>query len=320
MRCAIRCLAALLLVTLPVAAAEPDWPNSITIATGSPGGTYHVYGEGLARILSRQLGIRVGTLETGGPSENIELLESGTAQIGFVTLGVAEQAWNASGDWQGEAPRRGSRAAFPMYDTPFHFLVPASSSVQAVGELAGKRVGVGPAGGSSETYTPRIFQAIGVAADLRSGTWEDLTAEMRQGGLDALAVAAGAPFPAVSELEAKKAIRYLPLAPEQILAARLAAPELNSSTIPAGTYPSLMYGYDTVGLYNFAVVQDDLPASLVYEIVRAVFEKHDELTQVHPAAAATVPKNFVYNTFLPYHQGALRYYGNIVAPGTLLGD
>ena len=99
-------------------------PNAITIATGSPGGTYHAYGEGLARLLTRTLGIRVAAMETDGPSENIKLIEDGAAQIGFVTMGVAQQAWNGVGDWQGVAPRRNARAAFPMYDTPFHFIVP----------------------------------------------------------------------------------------------------------------------------------------------------------------------------------------------------
>ena len=34
-------------------AAEPHWPDHLTIGTASPGGTYYVYGEGLAKILTR---------------------------------------------------------------------------------------------------------------------------------------------------------------------------------------------------------------------------------------------------------------------------
>ena len=309
-----------LIGALPAQAAEPDWPNAITIATGSRGGTYHAYGEGLARLLTRTLGIRVAALETDGPSENIQLIEDGAAQISFVTMGVAQQAWNGAGDWQGAAPRRDARAVFPMYDTPFHFVVPSGSSIMSIVDLAGKRIGVGPEGGSSETYSPALLKSLGVEVTPVSGTWEDLTGQLRLGGVDALAVAAGVPFPAVSELEAAKAISYVPLSPAQILTARLAIPELNASTIPAGTYPSLMYGYDTVGLYNFAVVDKDLPGSLVYEIVRAVFENHEEMMAIHPAAASTLPQNFVQNTFLPYHDGAIRYYGNAGAPGVLIAD
>ena len=51
-----------------------------------------------------------------------------------------------------------------------------------------------------------------------------------------------------------------------------------------------MYGYETVGLYNFAVARLDLPASLAYEIVKGVFDHHEEMLEVHPAAASTVPR------------------------------
>ena len=85
-------------------------------------------------------------VETDGPSENINLIEDGEAQIGFVTMGVAQQAWNGVGDWQGVEPRRNARAAFPMYDTPFHFIVPTDSPIQSMTALAGKRLGVGPLG------------------------------------------------------------------------------------------------------------------------------------------------------------------------------
>jgi hypothetical protein len=38
-------------------------------------------------------------LATGGPAENIELLEKGEARLGFVTMGIALQAWNGTGAW-----------------------------------------------------------------------------------------------------------------------------------------------------------------------------------------------------------------------------
>ena len=47
------------------------------IGTASAGGTYHAYGAGLARILTRELDIPVIMRPTEGPAENIWLLESG---------------------------------------------------------------------------------------------------------------------------------------------------------------------------------------------------------------------------------------------------
>jgi TRAP-type uncharacterized transport system substrate-binding protein len=54
--------------------------------------------------------------------------------------------------------------------------------------------------------------------------------------------------------------------------------------------------------------------------IDAVFANHQELVDTHPAAAETVPANFVHNTFLPYHPGASRYYANRVMTGAVKGD
>src|ERR1044072_4685933 len=101
-------LGALLVTATASHAAEPHWPDHLTIGTASPGGTDHVYGEELAKTLTRNLDLPVVMRPTDGPTQNIELLEAGDARIGFVTVGVALQAWNATGVWTGKTPDRKS--------------------------------------------------------------------------------------------------------------------------------------------------------------------------------------------------------------------
>ena len=234
-------------------AGEPGWPNTLTIATASPGGTYHVYGEGLARLLSRTLDMPVVELTTEGPSQNIEMIEAGTVQLAFVTMGIAQQAWNGTGEWTHGKQYRSIRALFPMYATPFQFVVMKSSAIQSLADLAGKRVGAGPHGGTGGTYVPSFLSALGIDATVTYGTYDELAAQLQDGTIDVLAAAAGAPFPAVAALDAKKEIRFVPVSKDQILALRLAIPELTALAIAPGTYPSLLKSYQTVGLYNFAI-------------------------------------------------------------------
>jgi TRAP transporter TAXI family solute receptor len=304
----------------PAQVAAPTWPASLTLVTASPGGTYHAYGMGLARILTRVLDVPVAERTTEGPSENIRLIEAGEAQIGFVTMGAALQGWNGTGEWTNGKQYRAVRAAFPMYDTPFHFIARSNSAIRSLADMAGKRIGVGPETGTAGTYMPKSLAALGIEGSFVYGTWEDIAAQLQDGGIEVIAAAVGAPFPAIAELEKQKQVRFLPVSREEIVAMRLAVPELTPSLIPAGTYPSLRKGYNTVGLYNFAVVHKDLPNDLVYQIVDAVFAHQDELVAAHPAAAATVPGNFVQNHFLPYHPGASRYYAARMIPGIVRGD
>lgn len=307
-------------LTGSVHAAEPNWPPSISIATASPGGTYHAYGAALAKILSRVLGVIVAEQPTEGPSQNIQLIESGWPQIGFVTLGVALEGWNGTGAWTSGREYRSMRALFPMYDSPFTFAVAKDSAIRSLADMAGKRMGVGPHGGTAGDYIPKFLAVLKLDANLVYGSWDELAAQLQAGKIDILAAVAGAPFPALAGLDAKKLVRFVGLGKSDIVALRLAIPELTPSTIPAGSYPSLMSDYQTVGLFNFAVAHKSLPDSLAYAIVDAVFKNHDELVMAHPAAAATIPANFSRNTFLPFHPGALRYYSGTMTRGVVQGD
>jgi uncharacterized protein len=315
LRLAIVVAAAVLFCPTPLRSGEPGWPDQLLIGTASPGGTYHVYGEGLAKILTRALDLPVVRLATEGPAQNIELLETGEAKLGFVTIGIALQAWNGTGVWEGKKPARSMRAILPMYDTPFQFLVLQESGIRSIAEMAGKRVGVGPRGGTSAAYFPQFFQTLKIPVNLVFGEWAELAAQVHQRTLDVLAVGAGVPFPSFVELETKDKVRYIAFGAEQIAALRLAMPELTLSLIPAGTYPSLLRHYQTLGLYNFVVARADLPDDLVYNVVRTVFENHEEMMEAHAAAAATVPANIDRNSFLPLHPGAIRYYRQIGKAG-----
>jgi uncharacterized protein len=313
-------MAACLLATTAGSCGEPHWPETLTIGTASPGGTYFVYGEGLARLLTRELRSTVWARPTEGPTENIRLIEAGEIQLGFVTLGVAQQAWNGTAEWTNAKRFRAMRAVFPMYDTPFQFMALHDRGILSVADLSGKRVGIGPSGGTTGMYIPEIFKALRIDAQLQTGTWSELAAKASAGLIDALAVGAGVPFPSFAEVERKSKVRYLPLTPGQIVALRLALPELGPSVVAAGAYPSLLRHYQTVGLFNFAIAHSGLPDDLVYAIAEAVFSHQEEMMGVHPAAAETVPANFTRNSFLPFHPGAAEWYHHQASTGVVRGD
>src|SRR6266446_4496681 len=289
-------------------AAEP-----IIIGTASPGGPYLAYGQGLARILSRELGQEVTALATQGPAQNVVLLEKKEVMLGFITTGVGLQGWNGN-DWAKGTRYRSMRVIFPMYDTAFQFVATKRLGLHWLDDFAGLRIGAGPRAGTGGTYVPEILNALGIKASVRFGALESMGAQLTAGDLDGAVFATGFPVPVLTTLIAAYPVDFVRPSPDQIATIRQKLPEISQSLVPAQTYPTQERDYATIGLYNFAVAHQDLPNELVYKIVKAVFDNHDELVKVQSSAKETVPANIGRDTVLPLHPGAERYYREIGIP------
>ena len=99
--------------------------------------------------------LKVTAQATQGPSQNVVLLEKREAMLGFTTMGIALQGWNGTG-WAKGTSYRAMRAIFPMFDTPFQFVVPKKSAIRSIDALAGKRLGNGPRAGTGGIYFPEV--------------------------------------------------------------------------------------------------------------------------------------------------------------------
>jgi TRAP transporter TAXI family solute receptor len=213
-------------------AAEP-----IIIGTASPGGPYLAYGQGLARILTRELGQEVTAQSTQGPAQNIMLLEKKQMMLAFTTMGVALQAWNGN-DWAKGTRYRSMRAIFPMFDTAFQFVAAKRLRINWLEDVAGLRIGAGPRAGTAGTYLPMLFKALDIKANLRFGAWESLASQLKSGELDGIVFATGLPTPALTELTATQAVDFIQPSADQIAIIRKQMPEISPSTVPAGTLGS----------------------------------------------------------------------------------
>ena len=294
-----------------VLAADPNWPKSLTLGTASPGGVYYIYGEELAKILTETLGIPVNPLPTQGTVHNVKLVDSGGAQLGMTTTGIALQGWSGTDGWTGGKQFRNMRALFPMYDTPLQAVVLQRSGITTLAQLDKKRIGVGPKAGTGGTYVPAILKVLGISAEIRYGALDDAATDLSAADINAFMTTVGAPASAFQSIVAKELVTFLSLSPEQIEAIRKAMPELSPSKIAAGTYRQLDKDYPTVGMYNFGIGRADLPDDLVYQLVKAVFENQSRLVKAFSGASETIPRNADKNTFLPFHPGAVRYYREI---------
>lgn len=283
------------------------WPSSVKVGTASQGGTYFVYGAGWAGLVQEQLGIGTNPEVTGGPVQNLALVQAGDLQLGMTTMGPAREAWDGQSPIAPGVEMKDVRATFPMYQTPFQIIAKQGSGIDSVADLEGKSVGVGPKGGTCGTYFPPFFEALGVNVTPQYGGASDLAGQLQDGLIDAFAFCAGLPIPAFAELEAQGPVNIFSFTPEE-QAKLVEAFPVSAYEVPAGTYNSTPDPQNSVAMWNFGIAHKDLPESLVYEIMKVVLDNPERMKQIHSAAEETLPENYVHNKFLWFHPGAVRYY------------
>jgi uncharacterized protein len=287
---------------------KTGWPNEMTIGTASQGGTYFVYGNGFASYISEAIGLNATGEVTGGPVQNVTLVETGDHLMGLVTMGPAYDAWNGKSELAPGLEHKSIRALFPMYQTPFQVIALKSSGITSVSDLAGKRVSVGPAGGTPGTYWPQFMTALGIEATISNAGAADAVGQLGDGLIDAFAFAAGVPISAFAQMAAEQDVVMFGFSEAELPKILEAFPAMAPLTIPAGTYAGHDYDQPTVALWNFAIAHQDMPETLAYEITKLAMENPDRMVQIHAAASETLLENWDKNTFMPYHPGAVRYF------------
>jgi TRAP transporter TAXI family solute receptor len=88
-----------------------------------------------------------------------------------------------------------------------------------------------------------------------------------------------------------------------------AKPYYANATIPGGLYPNNPNPTQTYGVLATVVSSAKVPADVVYNVVKAVFDNFDEFKKLHPALANLKPEDMVKDGLsAPLHEGAVRYY------------
>jgi TRAP transporter TAXI family solute receptor len=307
----IRTLAAplLLVATLalfPFAAFAQGVAKPVTIGAASLGGVYYLWGGGFAEVLRVALDIDSTVQLTGGPVGNMKLLEAGVLDFGMVTTAPAYEGWNGLG-WAEGKRYRNARVAFPMYMSYFQMYALEKTGIRSIQDLNGKRVGVGPVGGTPATYWPRVFETAGVKPRIINSGLAYLDDQLRIGALDAHGSAIGLPWGLVSDIAVDHQINLFGVPKDVAEAFVKKHPFFSLGAIPANTYKNQKDPLPTLTLWNFMAVRKDAPDEMVYRVVKATFERLDILAAAHRSAREVKADNIVLSP-IPVHPGAVRYY------------
>jgi uncharacterized protein len=294
---------------LPACATTADAPpemGELGIYSAGNGSAFLPYAQGLAAFLGTQ-GLPSRAIESSGSIENMRKVDAEAQRVGTVFLGSAYEGVTGTAPWTQGRKLANVRALFPMYETSFQVVALRSSRIDSVAALAGKRVGVGPAGGPAEGYFKGLMMGLRLSATLVTGTPAALAQDVLAGRIDAYWQGASVPVPPIKQVaDNADAVVFGLTAPE--LAALLKMyPFFSPATVPAGTYRGQSQALSSVAAWNFVVAHKDLPAAEAYWITRTVLDASNPLV-IAPSAGPTRAANATTNTVVPFHPGAARYY------------
>jgi uncharacterized protein len=309
---ACRNLAALSTALLSLLAGCSDQKPMLSVVSGGTGGVYYPLGGGLANLLTERLdGFQVTAEVTGGSVDNLRLVGSGRADIGFSMVDAAWDAYKGADRFaDGALP---VRTLAVLYPNRMQVVTVESSGIAAMADLRGRRVSIGSAGSATELMALRVLETYDLQDAVtreRLSVAESVNA-MRDRKIDAFFWAGGVPTAAVTDLAASPGTR-LRLIDHADAVEKMNArygPLYSASSIAKDAYPGMQRENANVTVWNILFVSPDMPEELAYRIVQSLFENKQALVNVHKEAGHIALENQSKRLSpIPFHPGAARYF------------
>ncbi len=279
--------------------------SELTFTTGGDQGTYYGFGSVLAGQISDSTDTTVTAIVGKGSKANIEAMDAGDAQLGFVQSDVMAYAYTGTSLFESKIDGFSTVAALYMEQVQIITLDP---SIKTVADLKGKNVSVGESGSGVYFNAVDVLGAYDLTLEDIKPTYQgfgDSTEALQDGKIDAAFVVAGAPTTAVTSLAATRDVYVVELDDAHIEKLIAASPYYSKNVIPASAY-GLDADATTVAVGAVIIANDDCEEDDIYNVVSGIFENinglaHDKKNELSLEFASSV-------TAVPYHAGAAKYF------------
>jgi hypothetical protein len=256
---------------------KPTPAQDLVITTSTPGGTYIVIGEQLARILEEYPGNAIGHVEakpSEGTPHNIERLVKGEADLALVMAPVLAT----------DPRREDIRVLMSLYDDIWQVVVRRSASIESLRDLKGKRVYVGADRSGNKWGATRILQAVSISESdylrVAGPSYQDAATQLQAGEADAAFFVAATPVKAVADALSSGCCELLDLQ-DNVELIRTSVPSIGLREISSHIYENQPDPVQTMGARALLVARKDLRDDVVLDILDGLFDNIGELAIAH---------------------------------------
>jgi TRAP transporter TAXI family solute receptor len=296
----------------PTATAQQKF---ITIGTGGVTGVYYAAGGAICRLVNKDRakhGLRCSVESTGGSVFNVNTIKAGELDMGVAQSDVHYNAVKGLKQFTGAA-YPDLRSVLSLHPEPFTVVARKEAGIKALADFKGKRFNVGNPGSGTRASMEELLAALGwkmsdfaLAAELKA---DEHGPALCDGKIDGFFYAVGHPSANIQDPTTTCGAQLIPLTGPAIDKLVKDNPYYALATIPGGLYPNNPQPTRTYGVLATFVTSSKVPADVVYQVVKAVFDNFEDFKKLHPALAHLTPEAMVKNGLVaPLHEGALKYY------------
>jgi TRAP transporter TAXI family solute receptor len=297
----------------PVAHAQQRF---VTIGTGGVTGVYYAAGGAICRLVNKDRakhGIRCSVESTGGSVFNINTMRAGELDMGVAQSDWQYHATNGTAVFKDQGAFKEMRAMFSLHPEPFTVLARKEANIKSFADFKGKRFNVGNPGSGTRASMEELLNAMGwklsdfsLAAELRA---DEHGAALCDNKIDGLFYGVGHPSANIQDPTTTCGAQLVSLTGPAVDKLVKANPYYAYATIPGGLYANNPNPTQTYGVLATFVTSSKVPADVVYNVTKAVFENFDEFKKLHPALGILDPKKMIKDGLsAPLHEGAIKYY------------
>jgi TRAP transporter TAXI family solute receptor len=279
--------------------------------SASLGSTGYVIIEALASTVSRHSDIKGSSVATGGAVENMALLGRKEIDLGQ----TSSLEWPIA--YKGEAPFRQKIEPVQLLSYAvwsLHPIVRADSGIKTLEDLAGRRVGPGPAGGNTALLWKLLFTKAGLYDKVRwsFASWRETYDGLRAGALDCIGsiLLDGRPSTILKELETTVTVKPVTIDRGLIEGVRQDYPCALLYTVPADRWDALDTPLDTPAAAGILGARPEIDDATGYTIVKTIYDNAEDIRKISPDLALIRP-DFATRFLLPgfpVNGGAAKYY------------
>ena len=281
--------------------------TKLTFGTGGETGTYYAFGGVLSQYVSNETDLDITAVTSGGSQANVEDIEAGEVQLGFVQSDVMTYAYTGTNLF--DEPKKDFSVVAAMYMEQVQ-IVTLDPDIKTVADLAGKNVSIGAAGSGVYFNALDVLGAYGLTQDDIKPVYQsfgDSVESLQDGKIDAAFIVAGAPTNAVSSLAATNDVYLVSLDDEHVADLIATSPYYQEATITADVYGTPT-DVTTVAVASVIIASNEVSEDAIYTFVSTVFENLDTISTSHAKGAECSVEFAASMTSVPYHPGAAKYF------------